>query len=308
MSEGSWGRRLPTGCIEPFLNAAQLGGGDAVSLAELAGLHAAGTDALSAAQAYGTLVASGRRAQLRDVLAVTLPSGPSGSSSASGSPSRVVGAGPPRPHDRSGSGPADVDSPSQRRPGGGVNSSRSWPGSRPRCSWVARCRCAWPCRPAPGRLRRRLSPARRRQSSPSSGPEYLGRAGERAVPPTLSPPAPVTVSPSSPPPHQGSGGSGGSQSAVPPDHVPRGVVDQHSFARVHPARSDPLGAAGHRQGPAARRHADAGTAHRPADEPASSGPPALAVFLGSAAHAVCFPTRGRVVVPDRPSERPAVHA
>jgi membrane peptidoglycan carboxypeptidase len=68
------------GLLGPFRRTAQLGGGEAVGLAETAGLHAAGTDPLSAAQAYGTLVAGGRRAQLRDVLSVTLPAGVSGRS------------------------------------------------------------------------------------------------------------------------------------------------------------------------------------------------------------------------------------
>ena len=101
-----------------------------------------------------------------------------------------------------------------------------------RCSWVARCRCAWPCRPAPGRLRRRLSPARRRRCSASSGPEYLGRAGERAVPPAMSLPAPVTASRRLAVP--GLGRARGL--AVGRDAGPRatGVVDQPSVARFTP--------------------------------------------------------------------------
>ena len=292
---GHVGRRLGTtpadGLMEPFLNAAQLGGGDAVSLAELAGLHAAGTDALSAAQAYGTLVASGRRAQLRDVLAVTLPSGPSGrplpvpktESSAQVLPGPMTD----QVRDRMMSSPL---------PSGAQAAALQFPllaGVSPAmfvgctlslCLAVQTGSGPTAATAQPGQGAGNLCPALGRVPGTgrrAGGTSHAEPAGTGHCVPVISAAAP------------GLGRVRGL--AVGRAAGPRatGVVDRHSFARLRPARGDPLGAAGDRQEPAARRRA--GTAHRPADEPASSGPPALAVFLGSAAHAVCFPARGRVV-------------
>ena len=218
---GHVGRKLGTtpadGLTEPFLSAAQLGGGDAVSLAELAGLDATGTDALSAAQAYGTLVASGRRAQLRDVLAVTLPSGPSG---------RPL----PVPQTESSAQVLPGPKADQVRdllmwsplPSGAQAAAQQFPllaGVSPAMFVGCTLSLCLAVQTGSGPTAASAQPGQAPAIFAQLWAGYLGRAGERAVPPTMSPPAPVTASPS---PYQGSGGPEGSQSAVTPDHVPPG--------------------------------------------------------------------------------------
>ena len=119
---GRLGATPADGLLDPFRRAAQLGGGEAVGLAETAGLHAAGTDAL----VRGPGVRDARRRR------PTSPAPGRALRDPAGGGVRAIGAPLPVPQaessaqvlpghgHRSGSGPADVDSPARGRPGGGA--------------------------------------------------------------------------------------------------------------------------------------------------------------------------------------------
>jgi membrane peptidoglycan carboxypeptidase len=195
--------------LDPFRRAAQLGGGDGVGLAEAAGLHAAGTDPLSAAQAYGTLVAGGRRAQLRDVLSVTLPAGASGRSE------RPL----PVPQAESSAQVLPDSVTDQVRsllmssplPAGARAAAQQFPllaGASP--TMFVGCTVSLCLAVQTG-----TGPAQPDQAPAVFGrvwAEYLTRAGERALPPAVNLPAPVPTTPAPPQP--------GSTSSTTPAQVP----------------------------------------------------------------------------------------
>ena len=79
--------------------------------------------------------------------------------SAPGSAGRVVGPGPSRPRVTDQVRGLLMSTPLPGgRPGGGAAVPAAGRCVARRCSSVAPCRCAWPCKPAPGRLRRAARP------------------------------------------------------------------------------------------------------------------------------------------------------